>query len=73
MDLFSVIFDSLFLTFLYKAHGFEILCSKSEEFEEGTQNGHAVRPNDVRWRRYLQSLKEKGYFKVKNSNYLSYQ
>ncbi|XP_022317382.2 protein ecdysoneless homolog [Crassostrea virginica] len=45
------------------AHGFEILCSKSEEIEEGTQNGHAVRPNDVRWRRYLQSLKEKGYFK----------
>ncbi|XP_061168215.1 protein ecdysoneless homolog [Saccostrea echinata] len=45
------------------AHGFEILCSKCDENEERSQNGHQVRPNDVRWKRYLQSLKEKGFFR----------
>lgn len=45
------------------AHGFEILCSKCNENEERSQNGHSVRPNDARWKRYLQFLKDKGFFK----------
>ncbi|XP_074649522.1 protein ecdysoneless homolog [Tubulanus polymorphus] len=44
------------------AHGFEILCAKCSNSNRSTANGH-ISASDIRWQRYLKSLKTNGYFK----------
>ena len=46
-----------------QAHGAEILCSKcGSDTEPGDLEQRSK--NDARWHRFVESLKEKGYFRV---------
>ena len=48
----------------FQAHGFEILCSKASERDGLETNGHLIPSNDVRWQKYVRSLKDRNYFRV---------
>lgn len=52
--------------FYIQAHGFEILCSKSSKAAPDAKRNVLSGPL---WERFLRSLKEKDYFKVKQSVY----
>ncbi len=58
---YSAVFYFLFMS---KAHGFEILCSKSGQ--SSSEKEASVSSNPL-WRGFLDSLKTNGYFKVGNS------
>ncbi|OWF55919.1 protein ecdysoneless homolog [Mizuhopecten yessoensis] len=46
------------------AHGFEILCARCSSNKSKAGNSKcAPQDNDMRWNRYLQSLKERGFFR----------
>ncbi|XP_060076683.1 protein ecdysoneless homolog [Ylistrum balloti] len=46
------------------AHGFEILCARCSSNRSTKNNGKCTPPDsDVRWNRYLLSLKERGFFR----------
>ncbi|XP_072043233.1 protein ecdysoneless homolog [Amphiura filiformis] len=45
------------------AHGFEILCSRCADGGSSNSESSIEGTSGVRWQRYLQSLKDKGYFR----------
>jgi len=53
-----------YLVFVPKAHGFEIMCSKSGH--SSSEQESSVSSNPL-WRGFLDSLKKNGYFKVGKS------
>jgi hypothetical protein len=59
-----MIFALFACSFLFQAHGAEILCSKCNSEEISPFNMEEFSKKDVRWQRFKETLTSKGYFKV---------